>query len=69
MITNKKNPKGLFLSISAMAGIVSHRWNQLYVSLIQTVKRLEELGLYTYEDQIRVIELPEEVWDGQPLHD
>lgn len=50
-----------------MAGHVSHRWNQLYPSLLQLAERLEQLGFYREGGKVAVFEMPVEVQDVRPL--
>ena len=51
-----------------MAGHVSHRWNQLYPSLLLLAEKLEQLGFYYGGGKVKVCELPmQEVHDVRPL--
>ena len=50
-----------------MAGHVSHRWNQLYPSLLLVAEELEQLGFYYENGKVMVYELPVEVRNARPL--
>jgi hypothetical protein len=46
------------LSISAMAGEVSLRWNQIYPNLLAVYRRLKELGIMDGGEEAEALDAP-----------